>query len=64
MCVVVVVVSGGGGGGGGQDVISIQTSTMTRYRLQYHVCRPVLAARWGKYKCISFSQRLLVACAK
>ena len=41
VCVVVVVVSGGGGGGGGQDVISIQTSTMTRYRLQYHVCRPV-----------------------
>ena len=30
-----------GGGGGVQD--AIQTSTMTRYRLQYHVCRPVLA---------------------
>ena len=29
--------------GWGQDVITIQTSTMTRYRLQYHVCRPVLA---------------------
>ena len=32
-----------GGGGGCQAVITIQTSTMTRCRLQYHVCRPVLA---------------------
>ena len=37
-----VVCGGGGGGGwggGGQDVITIQTSTMTLHR----VCRPVLA---------------------
>ena len=32
------------GGGGGRDVVTIRTSTMTPYWLQYHVCRPVLAS--------------------
>ena len=57
VCVCVVV--GGGGGGGGQNVRTIQTSTMTPlYRLQYHVCRPVLAGSGSGYKCISLSQRV------
>ena len=47
---------GGGGGGGGQDVITIQTSTMTLLSV----------GGWESgYKCISLSQRVLVyACAK
>ena len=54
-------------GGGGQDVITIQTSTMTP--LSATVSR-VSTARgvggWGSgYKCILLSQRVLVyACAK
>ena len=27
----------------GHNFVTIRTSTMTPYRLQYHVCRPVLA---------------------
>ena len=59
-CVCVCVC--GGGGGGGQDVITIQTSTMTP--LSATVSR-VSTARgvggWGRsYKCILRSQRVLV----
>ena len=43
-------------GGGDQDVITIQTSTMTRYRLQHLVSTGVCG--WGSgCKCISLLQR-------
>ena len=64
VCVVVVVGGGGGGGGGGQDVITIQTSTITP--LSATVSRVSTGVGgWGSgYKCISLSQRVLVyACA-
>ena len=57
----------GGGGGGGQDVITIQKSTMTP---PLATVSRVSTARgvgvWGSgYKCILFSQRVLVyACAQ
>ena len=38
---------GGGGGGGNQDVITIKTSTITRYPLQYLVSVSVLADGGG-----------------
>ena len=59
------VVGGGGGARGGQDVITIQTSTMTL--LSAKVSRVSTGdGGWGSgYKCISLSQRVLVyACAK
>ena len=58
VCVLVVV-------GGGQDVITIQTSTMTP--LSATVSRVSTGVGgWGsRYKCISLSQHVLVyACAK
>ena len=50
--------------GGGQDFITIQTSTMTP--LSATVSRVSTGVGgWGSgYKCISLSQRVLVACAK
>ena len=58
MCVCVCVCVGGGGGG--QDVITIRTSIMTLYLLQYHVCRvPTVLARVGGggsgYRCVLFT---------
>ena len=58
VCVCVVVGGGGGGGGGGQNVITIQTSTMTP--LSATVSRVSTGVGgWGSgYKCISLSQRV------
>ena len=60
VCVCVVVVGGGGGGGGCQDVITIQTSTMTPLSATLS-CVSTGVGGWGSgYKCISLSQRVLV----
>ena len=56
-----------GGGGGGEDVITIQTSTMTPLSATVsHVSTACGVGGWGSgYKCILLSQRVLVyACAK
>ena len=52
-------------GGGGQDVITIQTSTMTPLSATVS-CVSTGVCGWGSgYKCTSLSQRALVyACAK
>ena len=65
VCVVVNGGGGGGGGGGGQDVITIQTSTMTPLSATVS-CVSTGVCGWGSNcKCISLSQRVLVyACAK
>ena len=43
MCVCVCGGCGGGGGGGGGVKTPFKHLPWPRYRLQYHVCRPVLA---------------------
>ena len=63
----VVCVGGGGGGGGrgGQDVITIQTSTMTPLSATASRVSTGVGGWDSGYKCTSLSQRVLVyACAK
>ena len=51
-------------GGGGQDFITIQTSTMTPLSATVSRVSTGVGGRGSGYKCISLSQRALVACAK
>ena len=53
-----------GGGGEGQDVITIQTSTMTPLSARVSRVSTGVGGRGSGYKCISLLQRVLVyACA-
>ena len=64
VCVCVVVGGGGGVGGGDQGVITIQTTIMTPRSATVSRVSTGFGG-WGSgYKCISLSQRVLVACAK
>ena len=50
-----------GGGGGGQDVVTIQTSTMTPLSATVSRVSNGVGGCGSGYKCISLSQRVLFA---